>query len=269
LPRCSPPAGLSEKERATFDTLSVAAKMGNRSYPVMMGTRPQTIGYADGLSRRPRRVDARASGLLALDLQQQRSRKIPGRGARRHHAVLADEQRDLGGAAVLGDRRAQSNSGIRAGDTVAVLGIDGLYGRHRAGRRKGAAGAQHYFDSTTQDVAAELNKLGGARMILSTVTSAQAMSAVLGGLAIDGRMIFVGATPDPVEVSPLLLIGGRRGIQGWPSGTSIESEDTLAFSALANIRPMIETMPLERAAEAYERMMSGAARFRMVITTGQ
>ena len=74
--------------------------------------------------------------------------------------------------------------------------------------------------------------------------------------------------PDPIEVSPLLLIGGRRGIQGWPSGTSADSEDTLAFSALANIRPMIETMPLERAAEAYERMMSGAARFRMVITTG-
>src|SRR5687768_359862 len=116
--------------------------------------------------------------------------------------------------------------------------------------------------------AAELNKLGGARLILSTVTNSQAMSAVLGGLAVDGKMIVVGASPDPIEVSPLLLIGGRRGIHGWPSGTSIDSEDTLAFSALANIRPMIETMPLERAAEAYERMMSGAARFRMVITTG-
>jgi D-arabinose 1-dehydrogenase-like Zn-dependent alcohol dehydrogenase len=130
-------------------------------------------------------------------------------------------------------------------------------------------GAHHYFDSTTQDVAAELNKLGGARVILSTVTKSQAMSAVLGGLAIDGKMIVVGASPDPVEVSPLLLIGGRRAIQGWPSGTSTDSEDTLAFSALANIRPMTETMPLERAAEAYERMMSGAARFRMVITTRQ
>jgi D-arabinose 1-dehydrogenase-like Zn-dependent alcohol dehydrogenase len=94
------------------------------------------------------------------------------------------------------------------------------------------------------------------------------MSAVLGGLAIDGKMIVVGASPDPIEGSPFLLILGRRAIQGWPSGTSIDSEDTLAFSALANIRPMIETMPLEQAAEAFERMMSGAARFRMVITTG-
>ena len=97
------PAGLSEKERATFDALSAAAKMGNRSYAAMMGTRPQTIGYAiDGLAGRPRGVDARASRLLALDIQQQRSRKVPGRGAGRHHAVLADEHRDLGGAAVLG-----------------------------------------------------------------------------------------------------------------------------------------------------------------------
>jgi D-arabinose 1-dehydrogenase-like Zn-dependent alcohol dehydrogenase len=130
-------------------------------------------------------------------------------------------------------------------------------------------GAHVYLDSTSQDVVAELNRLGGARVILSTVTSAQAMSSVLGGLAINGKMIVVGATPDPVEAPPFLLIGGRRGVLGWPSGTSIESEDTLNFSALADIRPMIETMPLERAAEAYERMMSGDARFRMVITTGQ
>lgn len=179
------------------------------------------------------------------------------------------------------------NSGVRAGDTVAVLGIGGLghlgvqfaakMGCRTVAIARGAdkgplarqLGAHRYLDSTTQDVAAELTKMGGAHVILSTVTNAQAMSSVLGGLAIDGKMIVVGATPDPIEVSPFLLIGARRGIQGWPSGTSIESEDTLAFSALANIRPMIETMPLERAAEAYERMMSGAARFRMVITTGQ
>ena len=179
------------------------------------------------------------------------------------------------------------NSGVRAGDTVAVLGIGGLghlgvqfaakMGCRTVAIARGAdkgplarqLGAHHYLDSTTQDVAAELKKLGGARVILSTVTNSPAMSAVLGGLAVDGKMIVVGASPDPINVSPFLLIGGRRGIQGWPSGTSIESEDTLAFSVLANIRPMIETMPLERAAEAYERMMSGAARFRMVITTGQ
>ena len=128
-------------------------------------------------------------------------------------------------------------------------------------------GAHQYFDSTVEDVVAELNRLGGAKVILSTVTSSQAMSSVLGGLAIDGKMIVVGASPDPIEVSPLLLILGHRSVQGWPSGTSIDSEDTLAFSALANVRPMIETMPLERAPQAYERMMSGAARFRMVITT--
>ena len=179
------------------------------------------------------------------------------------------------------------NSGVRAGDTVAVLGIGGLghlgvqfaakMGCRTVAIARGAdkgplaleLGAHHYLDSTTQDVAAELKKLGGARVILSTVTNSAAMSAVLGGLAVDGKMIVVGASPDPIQVSPFLLIGGRRAIQGWPSGTSIESEDTLAFSVLANIRPMIETMPLERAAEAYERMMSGAARFRMVITTGQ
>ena len=106
-------------------------------------------------------------------------------------------------------------------------------------------------------------------MILSTVTNSKAMSAVLGGLGVGGKMIVVGASPEPIEVSPLLLIGGRRSVQGWPSGTSIDSEDTLGFSALSGIRPMIETMPLERAAEAYEKMMSGNARFRMVITTGQ
>jgi D-arabinose 1-dehydrogenase-like Zn-dependent alcohol dehydrogenase len=179
------------------------------------------------------------------------------------------------------------HSGARAGDLVAVLGIGGLghlgvqfaakMGCRTVAIARGAdkeplarkLGAHHYFDSVAVDVPAELQKLGGARIILSTVTSAKAMSAVLGGLGVDGRMIVVGATPEPIEVSPFLLIGGRRAIQGWPSGTSRDSEDTMAFSALAGIRPMIETMPLERAAEAYERMMSGAARFRMVITTGR
>jgi D-arabinose 1-dehydrogenase-like Zn-dependent alcohol dehydrogenase len=94
------------------------------------------------------------------------------------------------------------------------------------------------------------------------------MSAAIGGLAVGGKLIVVGVSPEPIKVSPLALILERRSIQGWPSGTSIDSEDTLAFSALTNIRPMIETMPLERAPEAYERMMSGEARFRMVLTTG-
>jgi D-arabinose 1-dehydrogenase-like Zn-dependent alcohol dehydrogenase len=179
------------------------------------------------------------------------------------------------------------NSGVRAGDVVAVLGIGGLghlgvqfatkMGCRTVAVARGAdkgplarkLGAHHYLDSVADDVVAELQKLGGARVILSTVTNSKAMSAVLGGLGVGGKMIVVGASPEPIEVSPFLLIGGRRSIQGWPSGTSRDSEDTLAFSALAGIRPMIETMPLERAAEAYERMMSGAARFRMVITTGR
>ena len=179
------------------------------------------------------------------------------------------------------------HSGAKAGDVIAVLGIGGLghlavqfaakMGCRTVAIARGAdkgplakkLGAQIYLDSVAQDVAAELNKLGGAKVILSTVTSAKAMTAVLGGLGVDGKMIVVGAAPEPIEVSPFLLIGGRRSVQGWPSGTSIDSEDTLAFSALAGIRPMIETMPLERAPEAYEKMMSGDARFRMVITTGQ
>ena len=178
------------------------------------------------------------------------------------------------------------NSGVRPGDVVAVLGIGGLghlgvqfaakMGCHTVAIARGTdkgplarkLGARHYIDSVTQDVAGELNKLGGARVILSTVTNSKAMSAVLGGLGVDGKLIVVGASPDAIEVSPLLLIAGRRSIQGWPSGTSSDSEETMAFSALSGIRPMIETMPLERAAEAYERMMSGAARFRMVIVTG-
>ncbi|MDR3532607.1 MAG: alcohol dehydrogenase [Rhodopila sp.] len=178
------------------------------------------------------------------------------------------------------------NSGLKAGDLVAVQGIGGLghlgvqfaakMGCRTVAIARGTdkeplarkLGAHHYIDSNTQDVAGGLNKLGGARVILATVTSPKAMSAAISGLAVDGKLIVVGASSEPIEVSPLSLISDRRSVQGWPSGTSIDSEDTLAFSALANIRPMIETMLLERAPEAYERMMSGAARFRMVLTTG-
>ena len=177
------------------------------------------------------------------------------------------------------------NSGARAGDLVGILGIGGLghLGVQFAakmgfetvaiarGRDKEALarklGAQHYLDSKAQNVAAELTRLGGARVILATVTSAKAMSAVIDGLGVNGKLLVVGASADPIEVSPVQLISARRSIQGWPSGTAIDSEDTLAFSVMSGVRPMIETMPLERAAEAYERMMSGNARFRMVLTT--
>ena len=176
------------------------------------------------------------------------------------------------------------NSGVRAGDTVAVLGIGGLghlgvqfaakMGCRTVAIARGAdkgplakqLGAHHYIDSTSADVAAELTRLGGARVILSTVTNSQAMSAALGGLGVDGRMIVVGASPEPVEISPFLMIGARRGVHGWPSGTSIDSEDTLAFSVQSGVRSMNEVYPLERVAEAYDRMMSGKARFRVVLT---
>jgi D-arabinose 1-dehydrogenase-like Zn-dependent alcohol dehydrogenase len=111
-----------------------------------------------------------------------------------------------------------------------------------------------------------LTKLGGAKVILATVTDAKSMSSVVAGLGIDGKLVVLGASADPIEVSPLLLIGARRSIAGWPSGTAPDSEDTLRFSVLSNVRPMIETFPLADAAAAYEHMMSGKARFRVVLT---
>jgi D-arabinose 1-dehydrogenase-like Zn-dependent alcohol dehydrogenase len=130
-------------------------------------------------------------------------------------------------------------------------------------------GAHHYIDSQTQDVVAELIKMGGAKVILATVTNAQAMNAALGGLGINGKLMVLGAPHEPLEVPAGLLIQGRRSVAGWYSGTSIDSQDTLSFSTLTGVRAMTEVYPLERAAEAYDRMMSGKARFRVVLTTGQ
>jgi D-arabinose 1-dehydrogenase-like Zn-dependent alcohol dehydrogenase len=179
------------------------------------------------------------------------------------------------------------NSDARPGDLVAVLGVGGLghlgiqfaakMGFRTVAIARGEEkeplarklGAQHYIDSQAQDPAAELVKLGGARVIIATVTNGKAMAAVLGGLGINGTLILLGAAVDAMEVSPLMLIGGRRSIVGWPSGTSIDSQDTLAFSALTGVRSMNEIFPLERGAEAYERMMSGTARFRVVLATGR
>jgi D-arabinose 1-dehydrogenase-like Zn-dependent alcohol dehydrogenase len=104
-------------------------------------------------------------------------------------------------------------------------------------------------------------------VILATVTDAKSMSSVVAGLGVDGKLLVLGASPEPIEVSPLLLIGPRRSVAGWPSGTAPESEDTLNFSVLANVRPMIEIFPLAQAAAAYQHMMSGKARFRVVLTT--
>jgi alcohol dehydrogenase/propanol-preferring alcohol dehydrogenase len=176
------------------------------------------------------------------------------------------------------------NSGARPGDLVAVLGIGGLghlgiqYAVKMGFRTVGIArgkdkeplakklGARHYIDSLSQDPAAELMKMGGAKVVLATVTNAKAMGAVLGGLGIGGKLIIVGAAAETLEVPPLALLGGRRSIVGWPSGTSIDSQDTLSFSALSGVRSMNEIFPLERAAEGYERMISGKAKFRVVLT---
>jgi D-arabinose 1-dehydrogenase-like Zn-dependent alcohol dehydrogenase len=129
-------------------------------------------------------------------------------------------------------------------------------------------GANIYIDSQTQDAAKELAKLGGARVILATAVNSEAMSALIPGLSVDGKLIVLGADPEPMKVHPLHLIGPRRSIQGWPSGTSIDSQDTMDFSARTNVRSMNETFPLEKVNEAYERMMSGKARFRVVLLTG-
>jgi D-arabinose 1-dehydrogenase-like Zn-dependent alcohol dehydrogenase len=178
------------------------------------------------------------------------------------------------------------HSGARPGDVVAVLGVGGLghlgvqfaakmgfktiaiaRGKDKEPLAK-KLGAWHYIDSQRQDPAAELVKVGGAKAVLATVTSGKAMSAVLGGLGVNGKLVMVGVPDEPLEVPGSLLISGRRSIMGWPSGTSIDSQDTMAFSALTGVRPMTEVFPLERAAEAYELMMSGKARFRVVLTMG-
>jgi D-arabinose 1-dehydrogenase-like Zn-dependent alcohol dehydrogenase len=177
------------------------------------------------------------------------------------------------------------NSGARPGELVAVLGIGGLghlgvqfaakMGFRTVAIARGTdkeplarkLGSFHYIDTEVQDPAAELLKLGGAKIILATVTSGKAMSAVLGGLGVNGKLIILGAAGEPLEVPAIPLILGRRSIMGWPSGSSIDSRDTLSFAALTGVRAMNEIFPLERAAEAYEHMMSGKARFRAVLTT--
>src|SRR5262249_54404279 len=181
---------------------------------------------------------------------------------------------------------ALQHSGARPGDVVAVLGLGGLghlgvqyaakMGFHAVGIARGKdkeplarqVGAAVYIDSQAQDPAAELLKLGGAKVILATATSGDAMSAVLGGLAVNGTLLIVGAA-ESMQLSPMALLAGCCSVKGWYSGTSIDSQDTLTFSARTGVRPMNETFPLERVADAYDRMMSGKARFRVVLTIGK
>jgi alcohol dehydrogenase len=174
------------------------------------------------------------------------------------------------------------NSGARPGDLVAVVGIGGLghlavqfsakMGCKTVAIARGKdeeplarqLGAQYHIDNKTQDPAAELRKLGGAKVILATVTSADAMKAVLGGLGVHGTLMVIGAVPS-LEVDTLQLLRGNQSVQGWYSGTSIDSQDTLNFSVLNGVRSMNEVYPLARVAEGYDRMMSGKARFRVVL----
>jgi D-arabinose 1-dehydrogenase-like Zn-dependent alcohol dehydrogenase len=178
------------------------------------------------------------------------------------------------------------NSGARAGDLVAVQGIGGLghlgiqYARQMGfrtfaigqGKDKEALarklGAAHYVDTVAGDPSAELQKFGGARVILATAPDSKSISALANGLSKNGTLVVVGAGSDPITVTPIQLIVGSKAIQGWASGIATDSEDTMQFSTLTGVRPMIEKYPLEKAAEAYEQMTSGRARFRVVLTMG-
>jgi len=178
------------------------------------------------------------------------------------------------------------NSGARGGDLAAVLGVGGLghlgiqfaakLGFRTVAIARGTdkeqlareLGAHEYIDSTAGNPGEALMALGGAKVVLSTISSGAANTEVIEGLGPRGKLIVVGASPEPVEAAPFALIGANRSVSGHASGTSMDSQDTLAFSSLQGVRPRIETMPLERAGEAYEKMMAGDARFRMVLTTG-
>lgn len=176
------------------------------------------------------------------------------------------------------------HSGACPGDLVAVHGIGGLghlaiQYANKCGYKVAAIGrgsqnealakqlgAKVYIDSSASDAAAELQKLGGAQVILTTAPSSKAMSAVIDGLAANGRLMVIGVAFEPIEVTPVQLISGTRAVQGWLTGTPTDSEDTLEFSELTGVRAMIETYPLEKAGEAYARMLSGEAKFRVVLT---
>jgi D-arabinose 1-dehydrogenase-like Zn-dependent alcohol dehydrogenase len=179
------------------------------------------------------------------------------------------------------------HSGAQPGDLVAVQGIGGLghlavqfaakSGFHTIAISRGKdkeelalrLGAARYLDTDTTDAAKELTSLGGARVILATAPNSKAISALVDGLGLGGALVVVGASPDPITVTPFQLIGARRSVRGWPSGTSHDSEDALAFCSRSGVRPLIERFPLARAADAYERMMTNKVRFRAVLTTGK
>jgi D-arabinose 1-dehydrogenase-like Zn-dependent alcohol dehydrogenase len=177
------------------------------------------------------------------------------------------------------------NAGLRGGDLVAIQGVGGLghlgiqFARHmgfravaigRGPEKRELAkdlGAHTYIDSGIEDVGAELQRMGGAKAILAAGTSGGAMGPLVSGLGVRGKLIVLGVPADPIQLNAFPLVFGGRSVHGSLTGTPIDAEDTLAFSVLENIRPMIETVPLEQAADAYGRMMQGKARLRMVLVT--
>ncbi|GLF99543.1 alcohol dehydrogenase [Streptomyces yaizuensis] len=205
--------------------------------------------------------------------------------ARIPDGLSATEAAPLGCAGVT-VFNALRHTAARPGDLVAVLGLGGLghlgvqyaaaFGFDTVAIARGAdkeelalrLGARHYIDSTATTVADALRDLGGAKVVLATAASADAMSRTVDGLAPRGELVVIGASSDPLTVTPLQLIMGARTIHGHPSGTARDVEETMAFTARSEVRPMVETAPLEEADAAFRRMRSGAARFRMVLTTG-
>jgi len=203
-------------------------------------------------------------------------------------AAIPDTLRDVDAAPLLcagiTTYNALRHSGALPGDLVAVQGIGGLghlgvQFAHKFGYQVAAIGrgpenaalakklgASLYIDSQSTNAVEALQKLGGAQVILATAPSSKAMSELFDGLGPNGKLFVIGASFDPLQVSPLQLINGSRAIQGWASGTAADSEDTLRFAELTGVRPMIETYPLEKAGEAFARMMSGKAQFRVVLT---
>ena len=216
------------------------------------GYQEYMIAPVDAVARMPESLNpAEAAPLLCAGITTFNA--LRHSGARPSDLVAVQE---IGGLGHLGIQFAQ-----KFGYQVAAIGR----GPENAALAK-QLGASVYIDSVATNAAAELQKLGGTRVILATVPSSKAMSSLVDGLGVNGRMMVVGAAMDPIEVTPVQLIFGNRSVQGWASGIPTDSEGTLRFAALTGVRPMIEKYPLAKAGDAYARMMSGKAEFRVVLT---
>jgi D-arabinose 1-dehydrogenase-like Zn-dependent alcohol dehydrogenase len=216
------------------------------------GYQEYMVAPVEALARMPESLDAAEAGPLMCA-------GITTFNALRHSGAMPSDLvaiQGMGGLGHLGIQFAQ-----KFGYMVAAVGR----GPENSGLAK-KLGAHVYIDSTATNAAAELQKLGGARVILATAPSSKAMSSLIDGLGPNGTLLVVGAAPEPIEVSPFQLIQGMKNVKGWASGIPTDSEDTLRFSEMTGVRPMIEKFPLAKAGEAYARMMSGKAQFRVVLT---